>query len=110
MTKRKATAPNHGDASPTKSLIEDLGKLRQTLRKTVRAYTRRLDEEIIAIVEWTRQIGEESKGGQAHARDIGDMLTLVRKVDAKADKGRRKDLKKIDSVVSDLRFFVERKH
>ena len=108
MTRHKKKAvDNHAEASPAKSLVDDLGKLRRTLRKTARAYTRRLDHEIDSVMEWARSTSASGKISQSRIRDLGDMLTLVRKVEAKPDKGRRKDLKKIDSVVSDLRFFVE---
>ena len=35
------------------------------------------------------------------------MLTLLRHRQIKADKGRRKDLKKIESVVNDLAMLIE---
>jgi len=107
MTRRKHKLDNHSDASPAKSLVDDLRKLRQTLRKTARAYAQRLDHEIGSIMEWARSSSSNGGMTQSHVRDLGDMLALVRKVEAKPDKGRRKDLKKIDSVVSDLRYFVE---
>jgi hypothetical protein len=37
------------------------------------------------------------------------MITLVRKLDGKAGKGRRRDLKKIDATVEDLRELIGRK-
>lgn len=107
MTRRKHKPDNHLNASPAKSLVDDLDKLRQTLRKTARAYTRRLDQEIGSVMKWAHSNSMNGNLSQARIRDFGDMLSLVRRVEAKPDKGRRKDLKKIDSVVSDLRFFVE---
>jgi hypothetical protein len=104
---RKAQVNNHSDASPAKSLVEDLGKLRRALQKTARAYTRRLDDEINLVMEWAHSTSDNGKISQARVRDLGDMLSLVRKMEVRPDKGRRKDLKKIDSIVSDLRFFVE---
>ena len=40
-------------------------------------------------------------------RDLRDMLTLLRHRQLKPDKGRRKDLKKIESVVDDLAMLIE---
>ena len=37
------------------------------------------------------------------------MITLVRKIDAKPIKGRRRDLKKIDATVGDLRELIGNK-
>ena len=54
-----------------------------------------------------QQDGKESEPSHGVIRDQGDMLTLIRKLDAKPEKGRRKDLRKIDSIVSDLKFVRE---
>ena len=37
------------------------------------------------------------------------MITLVRKIETKPEKGRRRDLKKIDATVSDLRELISNK-
>jgi hypothetical protein len=37
------------------------------------------------------------------------MITLVRKIDGKPEKGRRRDLKKIDTTVGDLRELMSNK-
>lgn len=99
---------NHSDASPAKSLVDDLVKLRRTLRQTARAYTQRLDQEIGLVMEWAHASGANGDIPRSRLRDLGDMISMVRKVEAKPEKGRKKDLKKIDAVVTDLRFFVER--
>jgi hypothetical protein len=104
---RKSKVNNHSDASPAKSLVDDLGQLRRVLQKTARAYTRRLDDEIGLVMQWARSTSDNGKINQARVRDLGDMLSLVRKVEVRPDKGRRKDLKKIDSVVNDLRLLVQ---
>lgn len=106
-TRRKQKAADHADASPAKSLVDDLGQLRRILRKTARAYTQRLDQDIVSVMDWARSAFINRKIVRSRIRDLGDMLTLVRKVEAKPQKGRRKDLKKIDSVVNELRFFVD---
>jgi hypothetical protein len=105
--RRKQKAANHSDASPAKSLADDLGHLRRVLRKTARAYTRRLDQDIVSVMEWAHSAFNSRKVARSRIRDLGDMLALVRRIEAKPDKGRRKDLKKIDSVVNELRFFIE---
>jgi len=43
----------------------------------------------------------------AKMRDLRDMLTLLRKFSIKPEKGRRKDLKKIDALVGDLTMLIE---
>ncbi len=108
MRRRKGKVDNHDDASPAKSLVDDLGKLRRTLRQTARAYTQRLDQDIGLVIEWAHDNSTSGELTRTRLRDLGDMISLVRKVEAKPEKGRKKDLKKIDAVVTDLRFFVER--
>jgi hypothetical protein len=104
---RKGRVSNHSDASPAKSLVDDLGRLRRILQQTSRAYTRRLDDQIGLVMQWARSTSDNGGISPARVRDLGDMLSLVRKMEVRPEKGRRKDLKKIDSVVNDLRFFIE---
>lgn len=89
------------DASPAKSLVCDLTKLRRTLRTTGRAYLRRLETELDEIASWAKTRGGNPE--KSEIRDLGDMVTLVRKVEVKPQKGRRKDLKKLDATISELR-------
>ncbi len=91
------------ETSPARSLITDLVSLRQTLRQTGRAYLRRLESEIDEVTAWASEQAKEADLPKARIRDLGDMITLVRKIDAKPLKGRRRDLKKIDATVGDLR-------
>ncbi len=55
------------------------------------------------MTAWASERASESDLPRARIRDLGDMITLVRKIDAKPLKGRRRDLKKIDATVGDLR-------
>ena len=43
----------------------------------------------------------------AQIRDLRDMLTLCRTLDLKPEKGRRKDLKKIDSLLEELHLMIK---
>ena len=95
------------EASPSKSLAEELRRLRGVLRTTARAYVKRLDTEISEIAAWNSKIEKEREPNHGVIRDLGDMLALIRKLDAKPEKGRRKDLRKIDSIVGDLKFVRE---
>ncbi|CAN5549295.1 hypothetical protein BH20VER3_BH20VER3_02290 [soil metagenome] len=87
-------------------MLSDLNSLRRTLRSTGRAYLRRLEAELDEVTAWahTRPGGRELP--KARIRDLGDMITLVRKIDVKPLKGRRRDLKKIDATVGDLRELI----
>jgi hypothetical protein len=95
------------EASPGKAVVGELQDLRAELREAASSYAARLDSEIErvrAAVE-AQTMGSNLSG--AKIRDLRDMLTLLRHRQIKADKGRRKDLKKIESVVDDLAMLIE---
>ena len=57
----------------------------------------------------TGRRGTKNAGpGQGHLYDLRDMTTLLRTLDVKPVAGRRKDMKKIESLVDELRLLVER--
>jgi hypothetical protein len=94
------------DTSPAKILREELQSLRRDLRVTLKAYGQRLEKELersVALVTAAR--GEELSRERLH--DFRDAMTLVRKRKLKPENGRRKDLRKIDSLIEDLRLFVK---
>jgi hypothetical protein len=93
------------EASPSKAVVSELQDLRAELREAASSYAARLDAEI----ERVRAAVEAQSGDSASAklRDLRDMLTLLRHRQIKADKGRRKELKKIESVVGDLAMLIE---
>lgn len=106
IARRETT--NH-EASPARSLITDLVSLRRTLRRTGRAYLSRLEAELDEVTAWASERAKERDLSKSRIRDLGDMITLVRKIDAKPIKGRRRDLKKIDATVGDLRELIATK-
>lgn len=93
------------EASPSKAVMSELQDLRAELREAASSYAARLDAEIERVRVAVEAAGGDTSG--AKIRDLRDMLTLLRHRQVKADKGRRKDLKKIESVVSDLAMLIE---
>ncbi len=93
------------EASPSKAVVSELQDLRAELREAASSYAARLDAEI----ERVRAAVESSAGDAAGSkvRDLRDMLTLLRHRQIRADKGRRKELKKIESVIGDLAMLIE---
>ncbi|MGH8095593.1 MAG: hypothetical protein ACREIF_19350 [Chthoniobacterales bacterium] len=90
-------------------MLTDLVSLRRTLRHTGRAYLNRLEAEIDEVAAWATERAKERDLPKARIRDLGDMITLVRKIDGKPSKGRRRDLKKIDATLGDLRELIGQK-
>jgi hypothetical protein len=95
------------EASPAKSVIEELDALRNEFRSALLAYAGRIEEEIALVQTSVGKLTGPKKIPAAKLRDLRDMLTLLRKFSIKPEKGRRKDLKKIDALVGDLSMLIE---
>jgi len=95
------------DAAPFKSITDELEGLRTTLRGAVESYLARLDAEIVQVSEAVEKEASKKKVSSARQRDLRDMLMLLRNASVKTEKGRRKDLKKIDGLVGDLSMLTE---
>jgi hypothetical protein len=85
-----------------KSLAEELDFLRKTMRDTVSVYAQRLDDDVVRVREAVITQANNPKLSPSRIRDLRDMLTLCRTLDVKPEKGRRKDLKKIDLLIGEL--------
>ncbi len=95
------------EASPMKAALEELEALRAVFHETLQSYAARIEGEIGTVQDVVKSLLGEEKIPEAKLRDLRDMLTLLRSTQVKTDKGRRKDLKKIDSVVGDLTMLIE---
>ena len=109
MTTNKRTRAKSKNTSPARMLESELEKLRQDLRATVRAYAARLE---VGLAE-SRAALEASKPAEELSRErlheLRELTILVRKRKLKPEKGRRKDLRKIDSLIEDLQLLVPNK-
>ena len=100
-------------ASPYKSAAEELEALRKTLRLACQHYAKRIDMEIIRLRERVAGVGGEQAaaeakgkafpGGSGQFHDLRDAILEVKPL-----AGRRKDLKKIESLVDELRLLLDR--
>jgi hypothetical protein len=98
---------SENDAAPFQALSDELEGLRSTLKGTLESYLERLDAEIVQVREAVEKEAGKKKISSAKQRDLRDMLSLLRSASVKSDKGRRKDLKKIDGLVGDLTMLTE---
>jgi hypothetical protein len=100
--KHRSKKRTQREVSPVTMLTEELSALRRDLRKTVRAYAARLEldlAESAAAVALSKQAESLSR---ERLHDIRDLTIMMRKRKLKPEKGRRKDLRKIDSLIRDL--------
>jgi len=95
------------NASPMKSAGEELDFLRKTFREIIASYSARVEGEIAQIRGAVSVEEKKKKLSSSHLRDARDIITLVRTMDVKSEKGRRRDLKKIDLLIEELNRFVE---
>jgi hypothetical protein len=90
------------EVSPVTMLSDELDAVRRDLRRTIRAYAARLEldlaESIVAVTRYKR--GEDLSRERLH--DIRDLTIMMRKRKLKPEKGRRKDVRKLDSLIRDL--------
>jgi hypothetical protein len=90
-----------------KSLAEELDFLRKAFRDCVNVYAARLDSDLVQVREAVIEQAKNPKPPASRIRDLRDMLTLCRTLDLKPEKGRRKDLKKIDLLIEELSAMVK---
>ena len=94
-------------ASPMKSAGEELDFLRKMFREIIASYSHRIEGEIVQIREAVGAEEKKKKLSSSRLRDARDIITLIRTLDVKTEKGRRRDLKKIDTLLEELNRFVE---
>ena len=99
--------PDNIPVSPLKSVAEELDYLRKQVRQTINHFARRLDAEIVQIGETVSAEAGEAKIPVLKMRDARDMLTMLRNLEIKPEKGRRRDLKKVETLVEDLQRMLE---
>ena len=107
--KRKQPRSNSTTASPVTQLDSELARLRHDLRTTAKAYTARLEIELARsrAALAASQPAEELSRERLH--QLRDLTILMRKRKLKPEKGRRKDLRKIDSLIEELQLLVANK-
>lgn len=90
-----------------KAVSEELDVLKSDFRSALETYAARLENEIEQVRTTVLAETKRKKIPPAKLRDLRDMLTLLRKFSINPEKGRRKDLKKIDTLVGDLTLLIE---
>jgi len=95
------------EVSPMKSVAEELDFLRKSFRESVNAYATRIETQLTQIRERVIEQAKSTKIQPSRIRDLRDIITLCRTLDLKPDKGRRKDLKKIESAVEEIQAMVQ---
>ena len=96
------------EASPVKALLEDIEAFRILFRTTLDGLASRMDKDLAVVIAKAEGLGDSETIPSNRLHDIRDMLTLLRNADTKPLKGRRKDIKKLDSIKDDLLMLVDK--
>jgi hypothetical protein len=94
------------EVSPATLLEGELEALKGTVRATAEGFAGQLEAGIDRVREAVA--GAKGAGAAARVRDLRDMLALVRMLEVKPEKGRRRDLKRLENLVADLGDLVGR--
>ena len=107
MKKKKEREEKKHETSPVRYLQLELQKLRRELRSTARVYTQRLEYELVAATDALGRYAPAEKLTREQLHRVRDFAIMMRQRRLRPDKGRRKDLRRIDSLISDLRPLID---
>ena len=95
------------DSLPTKAVLDEIKTFRRSFRQALDACAARMDENLGAVGAKVTAITASKKVPSGRGRDLRDMLTLLRGHKVNLEKGRLKDLKKLQGVAEDLAMLSE---
>ena len=95
------------DDLPVKPTLEELVFVRKALHDAVAQYVARIDGELNDIREAVAGIASQKKVPAERVKSLRDLLLILREVEVKPEKGRRRDLKRIETAVKEMRRMVE---
>jgi hypothetical protein len=90
------------ESSPVTMLESELHALHRDLRTVAKAYIARLENDLLVCLAALRSYGPIEQVPLEMLHQIRDLTIIVRNRKLKPEKGRRKDLRKIDSLIVDL--------
>jgi hypothetical protein len=90
------------ESSPVTMLESELRALHRDLRTTAKAYLARLENDLLVCLTVLRSYGPIEQVPREMLHQIRDLTIVARNRKLKPQKGRRKDLRKIDSLIVDM--------
>src|SRR6267154_6066736 len=90
------------ESSPLTMFESELHALHHDLRTVAKAYVSRLENDLLVCIAALRSYGPIEQLPSELLHEIRDLTIIVRNRKLKPEKGRRKDLRKIDSLIVDL--------
>ncbi|HUK82911.1 MAG TPA: hypothetical protein VLZ12_09810 [Verrucomicrobiae bacterium] len=83
-------------------LLAALGTVRQLVREVGGNYLASLQSDVAAVERAVRQSGGDELPDRKRLGQFRAMLSVINDLDLKPQKGRRRDLRKLDRVISKL--------
>ncbi len=102
VKRKRARGRRSRESSPVTMLESELHALHRDLRTTAKAYVARLENDLLVCLAALRSYGPIEHVSREMLHQIRDLTIVVRNRKLKPEKGRRKDLRKIDSLIVDL--------
>src|SRR2546430_8216712 len=97
---KKKKAKEKCKTSPVRHLQTELHELRRELRTTARVYAKRLEHELILTTAALDRYAPAERLNREQLHRVRDFAIIVRQRRLRPEKGRRKDLRKIESLIS----------
>jgi hypothetical protein len=107
---KQVRRPKSPESSPVTMLASELRALHRDLRTTANAYINRLETDLFVCLAALRSFRPIEQVPRETLHEIRDLTIVVRNRKLKPEKGRRKDLRKIDSLIGDLVVTVGQKN
>jgi signal-transduction protein with cAMP-binding, CBS, and nucleotidyltransferase domain len=76
--------------------------LRRKLRATIRAYSARLEIDLAESAAAVTALKPAEALSREHLHEIRELTAMLRDCKVKPEKGRRKDLRKLDSLIHEV--------
>lgn len=108
MKKKRRSNEKKFESVPAQQLELQLDDLRSELRVTVRAYTRRLEEELSAVSAAVKKLASKERPTSEEIYRVRDCAMMIRERRLRPEKGRTKDLRKLDALLSEIRPLIEK--
>jgi len=108
--RRRAESGGEETLAKLKDLEIEINHLRSIFRDITEAYALVVEGEMAQLTQPIHEALEESRLQLSHEQQgvLDEMIAAIQKIRIRPEKGKRKDLKKIEQLVVRLQFLAER--
>jgi len=88
---------------PVKPVLEEIVFARGVFRELIAKYSADTEVALAEVLAQVTALARQEAPSKERVPDLRDMLMILRELDVKPAKGRRRDFKKIETIIEDLR-------